>query len=56
MCGCGTDEMKRVVIGRMFVKRKLNVLAMSETKMKGKGERVFGPVLGRVFGVDGGKG
>ena len=52
--GCGTDEMKREVIGRMFVRHKFDVLAMSETKMKGKGEREFGPVLGRVSSVDGG--
>ena len=56
MCSCGTDEIKREMIGKMFVSRKLDVLAMSETKMQGKGEREFGPVLGRVFDVDGGRG
>ena len=54
--GCGTDEGKKELIGRMFVKRKLDVLALCETKMKGKGEREFGPVVGRVSGVDGGRG
>ena len=39
VCGCGTDEMKREVTGRMFVRRKLGVLVMSELKMKGKGGR-----------------
>ena len=38
------------------MRRKLDVLALSETKMKGKGERVFGPMLGRVSGVNGGRG
>ena len=54
--GCGTDEVKRESIGRMFVRRKLDVLAMNETKMKGRGERVFGPVIGRVSGVMDGRG
>ena len=54
--GCGTDEVKRELIGRMFVRRKLDVLALSETKMKGEGEREFGPVKGRVSGVVGGRG
>ena len=54
--GCGTNEMKREMIGRMFVRRKLDVLALSETKMKGKGDSEFGPVLGRVSGVVGGRG
>ena len=39
----------------MFVKHKLNVLELSETKMKGKGEREFSPVLGKVSGVDVGR-
>ena len=38
------------------MRQKLDVLAMSETKMKGKGEREFGQVLGRVYGADGGMG
>ena len=54
--GCGTDEMKREVIGRMFVRRKLDVLAVNETKMKGRGEREFGSVQGRVSGVTNGRG
>ena len=55
MRGCGTDEMKREVIGSMFVRHRLDVLAMSETKMKGKGKREFGPELGRLSGADGGR-
>ena len=50
------DEMKREVIGKMLVKHKFDVVAISGMKMKGKGERVFGSVLGRVSGVDGGRG
>ena len=53
--GCSTNEVKREMIGRMFVRRKMDVLALSETKMKGKGEREFGPVFGRVSGVNGGR-
>ena len=51
MRGCSVDEGKRVMIGKMFAERKLDVLALSETKMKGKGEREFGSVNGRVSGV-----
>ena len=39
----------------MFRKRKLGVLALSETKMKGKGEVVFGGVGGRRSGVEDGR-
>ena len=56
VCGCSTDEMKREVIGRIFVRCKLDGLAMIETKLKSKGERKFGSALGRVSGVDGGRG
>ena len=42
MCGCSTLEGKREVIGRMFVKQKFDVLALSETKLKGKEECEFG--------------
>ena len=54
--GCGRDEMK---IGDRINVCEVDVLPMSETKMKGKGEREseFGSMLGRVsdMGV-GGKG
>ena len=39
----------------MFRKRKLGVLALSETKMRGKGEVVFGGVGGRCSGVENGR-
>ena len=39
----------------MFRKRKLGVLALSETKMRGKGEVVFGGVEGRRSGVEDGR-
>ena len=35
----------------MFRKIRMDVLALSETKMKGKGEVAFGEVTGRVSGV-----
>ena len=53
--GCSTSEAKREEIGRMFVRRKLDVLALSETKMKGKGEIEFGSVSGRRSGVGRGR-
>lgn len=36
--GCGADE-KKCMIADMFKERKMDVLALSETKVKGKGER-----------------
>jgi hypothetical protein len=56
--GCGTIESKRMEIGDMFERRKMDVLALrlSETKMKGKGEIMFGNVKGRMSGVVGGRG
>ena len=49
--GCSTDEDKREVIGRMFERRRMDVLALSETKLRGKGEIEFGSVSGRKSGV-----
>ena len=49
--GCSTDEDKREVIGRMFERRRMDVLALSETKLRGKGETEFGSVSGRKSGV-----
>ena len=40
----------------MYVRRKLDVLVLSETKMKWKGVRELGPVSGRVSGLDGRRG
>ena len=45
------QKKKREEIGNMFRKRKLDVLALSETKLKGKGEVDFGGVGGRGSGV-----
>ena len=39
----------------MFVKRKMDVLALCETKMKGKGEAEFGEITGRIAGVESGR-
>lgn len=36
-CGCNQDE-KKSKIGIMFNERNLDILALSETKVKGKGE------------------
>ena len=35
----------------MFERRKMDVLALNETKMRGVGEEMFGKVVGRVSGV-----
>ena len=35
----------------MFKRRKIDVLALSETKLKGRGEVLFGEITGRVSGV-----
>ena len=45
------NEEKKGEIGEMFLRRRLDVCALSETKLKGKGEVMFGEVVGRVSGV-----
>ena len=42
-------------MGCMFGGRGMDVLALCETKMKGKGEVAFGEVTGRVSGVERGR-
>ena len=54
--GCSTIESKRREIGELFINRRMDVLALNETKMKGKGEVDFGRMKGRVSGVMGGRG
>ena len=44
--GCSSIESKRCEIGCMFGRRGMDVLALCETKMKGKGEVAFGEVSG----------
>ena len=53
--GCSSIESKRCEIGCMFGRRGMDVLALFETKMKGKGEVAFGEVTGRVSGVKRGR-
>ena len=55
MRGCSTNADKRCEIGSLLEDRKLDVLALSETKMKGKGESVFTAVEGRISGVMNGR-
>ena len=50
MRGCGADA-KCEEIGRLFTRRRMDVMALSETKLKGVGEVRFGEVLGRKSGV-----
>ena len=46
---------KRCETGCMFGRRGMDVLALCETKMKGKGEVAFGEVTSRVSGVERGR-
>ena len=49
--GCSTNEAKKGEIGKMFLMRRFDVCAVSETNLNGKGEVMFGEVVGRVSGV-----
>ena len=53
--GCSTIESKRCEIGDLFERRRMDVLALNETKMKGRGEVEFGRMKGRISGVMGGR-
>ena len=55
MRGCSTNEVKKGEIGKMFLRRRFDVYALSETKLKRKGEVMFGEVVGRVSAVAGGR-
>ncbi len=53
--GCSASESKRMEIGDMFERRRMDLLALNETKLKGRGEVMFGCVKGRKSGVLGGR-
>ena len=53
--GCSTNEVKKGEISKMFLRRRSDVCALSETKLKGKGEVTFGEMAGRVSDVEGGR-
>ena len=55
MRGCSTNKVKKGKIGKMFLRRRFDVCALIETKLKWKGEVMFGEVVGRVSGVAGGR-
>ena len=46
---------KRCEIGSLCKRRMLDVFALNETKLKGRGEMMFGDVIGRVSGVSAGR-
>ena len=46
MCGCSTNEEKKSEIGKMFLRRRLDVCALRETNLKGRGEVVGLPLSG----------
>jgi len=52
VCGCGASDVKWRKIGDMFVIRKLDVLPLSGTTFKGKGECEFGVVSGSKSGAE----
>ena len=49
--GCKTNEEKKGEIGKMFLRRRFDVCALNDTKLKRKGEVMFGKVMGRMSGV-----
>ena len=49
---CSSNEVK---ICKRFLRRRLDVCSLSKTKLKGKGEVMFGEVVGRMSGVVGGR-
>ena len=53
--GCSTNEVKNSKIGERFLKRRLDVCAPRETKLKRKCEVMFGKLVGRVSGASGGR-
>ena len=55
VCGYSTNEVKKGEIGKMFLRRRFDLDALSDTKLKGKAEVMFGEVVGRVSGVEGGR-
>lgn len=46
------EDMKKVEVGMMFQERKLDILGVTETKLKGKKEVEFGEFKGVVSGVN----
>ena len=54
--GFSTIKVKEGEISKRILRRMLDVFALSVTKLKGKGEVIFGEVVGRVSGgVEGGR-
>ena len=48
---CSTNEVNKCEICKIFLRRRLDVCALSDTKLKRRGEVMFGEVVGRVSGV-----
>ena len=51
--GCSTNEEKKGEISKMFLRQRLDVFDLSETKLNGEGEVILGEVVCRVSGVEG---
>ena len=48
MCECCRNEAKKGEIDKMFLRWRFDVCALSETKLNGKGELMFGEVVYRA--------
>ena len=55
MHGCSINDVRKGEIGKMILRRRLDVCALSETKLKGRGKVMFGEVVGKVSFVAGGR-
>ena len=55
MRGCCINEAKNSGISKKFLRRRLDVCALSETKLKGRGEVMFSEEVGIVSGMAGGR-
>ena len=48
-------EVKKGEISKMFLRGRFDVCVLSKTKLKGKGEAMYGEAVGRMSGVAGGR-
>ena len=52
--GCNNPA-KREFVGRLYEEREADVLVLSETKLRGRGEQTFGNMVAWVSGVSSGR-
>ena len=46
---CSTNQVKKGEISKLFMRRRLDVCTLSDTKLKGEGEVMFGEVVARYL-------